>query len=173
MTSACEQLRTTLRAAARGDYEHIAPETIAQLEAHLNQCAVCAAALAEQRCVADDGGDPVIGAARRAAPRISPSDAEALWGRIHRAAPAVSHSWVLRRLRRLAPLAVAAACVLMVNLWTNVRGTPAHPWKFEAAGWVEVDGVEVFDDHSGIFVSSGGNGTLPFIWVIDESGDGS
>lgn len=173
MVRACEQVRPTLRAVLREDFERITPEEVAQLDAHLHDCETCSASLAAQRSVGETGGDPVILAARRSAVRLAPAASEAVWRRIRGAAAGGAQAQLYRRLRRLAPLAVAAACVLMVNLWTNIRGVPAHPWVFEAAAWVEVDGVEVFDDHSGIFVSSGGNGALPFIWVIDESGEDS
>lgn len=174
MNTGCSQHRETLAALARGALDTVAPRTVELFEQHLNECPRCAAALAGVRAVDDADADGLLSGAANSAAPLRPRDAEAIWrGVSNRGAHAVRGSLFRRRLRMVSPLAMAAACVLMVNLWQRTRPPEPRAWEFETASWVEVDGVEVFDDHSGIFVSSGGDDVLPFIWVIDENGDES
>lgn len=175
MTTGCYEHRKTLLAMTRGELDAVAPEAVARFETHLNACPRCAAALSNQRATDDErAADPVWSVATSSAPRLNDAECAALWARV---SSTVNHSTARRkfwrRVRLVSPLAVAAAGLLMMALWQQAAPPVSKPWKFEAASWVEVDGVEVFDDHSGIFVSSGGGGTLPFIWVIDETGDDS
>ncbi|MBL8879153.1 MAG: hypothetical protein JNG88_08540 [Phycisphaerales bacterium] len=172
MTTGCNEHRETLAALSGGALDAIAPRAIEQFGRHLADCPRCAAALAGVR--ANDDADSVISLAAKSAPQMFARDADRIWRAVSTANAEAARLRLFRRGLRLgSPLAAVAACALMVTLWHGLQPAPQKAWGFEAASWVEVDGVEVFDDHSGIFVSSGGDDMLPFIWVIDENGDES
>lgn len=155
-------IQESLDALAADGLDALSPRQVARLEARLNTDAELAARIADR--------SPMVEPSFRVGGEPPPAEAwEQVWQRIN-AAAASRHTAGWRTLRLWRPLAAAAAaCVLMVGLWSVGRGAKAQPWPVEWAHDVEINELEVLDGRMP-FVLAGGANAVPVIWVLENGG---
>ena len=156
MNNANDDFRTALDAIAAGKLDAMTPEQVARLETQIDQAPELADRLA--------GIKPAVEPGFRLAVEPPPEDVwERVWQRVNAAASSTRrHVWRLWR-----PLAVAAACVLMVGLW-NARGPALQEGPVEWARDVEIDDLEVFDGATPFVLAAGADSPVSVIWLLDE-----
>jgi len=168
MSQSHDSLDAALRAVAAGQWEALTPEQVERLERVLNEEPAVAARLA--------GRKPELGARlaevlevlveqTRPAPRVW----QDMWERIDAAAPAAVRHGAGRILRLWTPLAAAAACVILVLLWTLEPST-SEEWPLQLATSVEIDELEVPEGATPMVISTGGENGIDVIWVLEDKG---
>jgi len=164
---ACERLSALIKALAEGRCDELAPEDITVLEAHLNECAVCGARLAEARATLEPGLD-------QAFVDPPPDRWDGVWERITAssvepvAEPAPA-GW-RRVLRSWASLSAAAAVLMVAALWQFVPQGGSGEWDFRLAGPgdVAIESLEVFGGSTALTLSVDEDSGVSIVWVMEE-----
>ncbi len=168
MNDASDNLDQALQALRDGRLDALTPEQVARLEGRLNSDPAAAAQLADRIPVRD----PVLNAALEELDRQEAPSAAA-WGRAWeqigaagavRTRPGRTWTWRLGR-----PLAVAAACLLMVGFW-RLRALPAvEAWPIVLASDVDIVAIEVGEDTM-LFIDSTSESGVKVIWALQDEG---
>ncbi|HEY3243965.1 MAG TPA: hypothetical protein VGM03_11510 [Phycisphaerae bacterium] len=162
----CEQLRGALDSLSAGNVAALQPETVSQLEAHLNACAACAACLTDRPAVAERvwlSGVPV------------PAETawERVWQAVEHAAPASRiqrlRAGVVRHARVYGTLAAAAVLLLAIGIW-HATTRPARLPVFQLARGsdVQIESIEVPADEMPMVISTDGDEGISIIWVVSR-----
>jgi hypothetical protein len=162
----CQTSQGAIDALAAGRFDDVSADQMAVLEAHLNECADCAARLADVR-------------ARLASPFDVAVDSPApeTWDAVWRAIEAAPSGQVERaglgrviRWRRWAAgaIAAAAAILLIIGLWPMASTVqPASEVRFASADDVHIESLSVFDQGTPMVLSVGEDGGISVIWVVE------
>lgn len=167
MNAACEHFATALETLRDGRFDDVAAEEMAALEMHLNNCAACAGALADEAPRPEAAF--VVGSDMPSA-----ADWDGAWQRIDEATAAAPPAPVGRRpryaFRMLSGISAAAAVVLLATLAWLSPPSVAAPLDLQLAGPgdVHIDSIEVFGDATSIVLTTEGDNPAPVIWVIEE-----
>lgn len=169
MNTPCEQLADALLALIDGRPDALAPEQVAELETHLDECPTCAARLARVQARPEATLHDAL-----AAPVPEPALWDAVWDRIDARSTAVSVTARRRlpvTLRLWSGLSAAAAVILLATVWWLTPPAADYPWDLRLAGPddVNIQSLEVFGDATSIVLTAEGDDAAPIIWVIEEN----
>ncbi|MFH1747548.1 MAG: hypothetical protein ABIG44_10940 [Planctomycetota bacterium] len=163
MNDAHNDIQELLKLVEAGRLDALSPEQITLLEARVNADPELAAVLEDQQPPVE----PWL------AESVEEPDADAwenLWQQVDGQSTPSRHIFTRRFIRLWAPLsAVAAACVLMVGLWSFNRGADPADWPVEWADSVEINELEVSGDRLPLVMAAGSN-AVPVIWVLENGG---
>ncbi len=163
-TPTCRDLEDAIGCFVAGRLEAIAPERMAALEEHVNECVACAARLGSAGAVPGDVPDETV---------APPNEDEwaKVWSGIEQAtARKVSAPRPGRWLRTVQTWgAIAAALALTISVWKFGAGGAESAWVLELARGddAEISSIEVFGD-SMPMVLSAGNDEVSVIWVFEN-----
>jgi anti-sigma-K factor RskA len=162
----CQTLQSAIGALAAGRFDDVSTDQMAVLEAHLNECADCAARLADVRArlalpfdVAVDSPAPEAWDIVWRAIEAGPS------GQAERAGLGRGIRW---RWWAAGAMAAVAAILLIIGLWP-MAGTvqPLPEVQFASADDVHIESLSVFDQGTPMVLSVGEDGGISVIWVVE------
>lgn len=168
----------------QGRFDELAPDEVARVETHLNDCSACAELLAHETAAIERptrGGTDAssVGDAPLGLPSVETPSAEAwerVWDNVERSASAASvrskpqGRHIIRFLYPWSAFAAAAAIVLMVGLWRLAPRT--QTWALDLAGAddVEIQLLEVYGDAMPFVISGDAEGDVSMVWMMDDEG---
>ncbi len=163
-TQACRDFEDAIGCFVAGRLEAIAPERMAALEEHVNECVACAARVGSAGVVPGDIPDESV---------APPSEDEwaKVWNGIEQAAARPASAPRPGRWMRTVQTwgAIAAALALTIGVWQFGGGGAESAWVLELARGddAEISSIEVFGD-SMPMVLSAGDDEISVIWVIER-----